>query len=238
MRGSRQAFDQYAVEHPQFRAEANLTPLLTFALEGAPDGRPVIDLGCGEGGTLDALRQHLNRPALGVELSFVRAAIAHDRTHAVVVADGLALPYAPGAASVVVSRHVIEHVDDDEGLLCEMRRLLCQRGRLYLETPLRLRGAWYFYRNHDGQRTLDPTHVREYKSSDEVARLVERAGFRILRIDTAPIRFPVGELLARLLTVPWRAARPHGHVPDRLLRSRATVRVPRYREIRLAAEAS
>jgi hypothetical protein len=62
---------------------------------------------------------------------------------------------------------------------------------------------------------------------------VEAAGFRLVSVQTAPIRFPLGEVLAR----PLRKLLPTALI-ERLLRARVALRVPRYREIRLVAEAA
>jgi SAM-dependent methyltransferase len=228
----RRVFDRYAVEHTQFRSTARLTPQLADALSAVAEPRKVIDVGCGEGGTLEALRGAPDA-LVGFELSHVRASVARDRGHAVAVADGLRLPCANEAFGLVISRHVIEHVPDDRQALHEMHRVLRPGGRLYIETPLRLRGAWYIYRGPDGRRALDPTHVREYRDVDELTRLVAGAGFRLLGVQTAPIRFPLGEVLAR----PLRKILPRAML-ERLLRARVALRVPRYREIRLVAEAA
>ena len=136
-----QDFDRYALEHTQFGATAQLTPLLADALADITEPRRIMDVGCGEGGTLTAL-QGTPGTLFGVDLSHVRARVARDRGHGVVVADGLHLPCAEGAMALLISRHVIEHVPDDAQALAEMRRVLRPGGRLYLETPLRLPGAW------------------------------------------------------------------------------------------------
>lgn len=228
-----QDFNRYALEHTQFGATAELTPLLADALAGLTEPARIMDVGCGEGGTLQALRGTAGT-LFGIELSHVRARIARDRHHDVVVADGLHLPCADGAMSLLISRHVLEHVPDDTEALQEMRRVLRPGGRLYLETPLRLPGAWYFYRRPDGRRALDPTHVREYRTIEELTAVVQAAGFHLVNAQLHPIRFPIGELLAR----PLRHVLPRGGVPKRVLRTRLALRVPRYREIRLLAEAT
>ncbi|HET9442019.1 MAG TPA: hypothetical protein VFO65_01780, partial [Acidimicrobiales bacterium] len=105
-------------------------------------------------------------------------------------------------------------------------------GVLYLETPLRLAGAWYPYRNRAGRWVLDPTHVREYRSPAEVRALLAASGLTVDELEVGPIRFPVGHLVLR---IPGATAAP-GALTARLrdLR-RPAVRVPRYREIRCLA---
>jgi hypothetical protein len=79
---------------------------------------------------------------------------------------------------------------------------------------------------------LDPTHLREYRSPDEVHRLVEQAGLRLLSEDITPISYPLvaaEDVLLRLLKRPQRTGRPHG------IRA-ARVNIPRYRQIAVLAQ--
>jgi SAM-dependent methyltransferase len=80
---------------------------------------------------------------VGCDLSLARATLVRAEGFDAVVADCLRLPFATGSIGLAVLRHVIEHLKDEVGALREVSRVLRPDGLLYLETPLRLRGAWY-----------------------------------------------------------------------------------------------
>jgi SAM-dependent methyltransferase len=226
--------DNYAATHPQLAERASIGPLLARAVAHATArGGLIVDVGCGEGMTLGTIAATADQAGIvGFDLSLLRARIARHRGQVVGVADGLDLPLRSGSATLVISRHVIEHIHDDRAALGELRRTLRRDGLLYLETPLRLRGAWYPYRNASGRPVLDPTHVREYESVDQVARLLTGAGFRLVEHDVVPIRFPVGHLIHRLVR-PSRHAT--GRLTHRLMQHTGAVPVPRYRELQILA---
>jgi SAM-dependent methyltransferase len=227
------SIEDYAQKHPQLGTHSLSSRLLEAALRMAPVPGWIIDIGCGEGGTLMSLsqREGLN-PTLGIELSAHRAGVAAERGLQVLVADGDSLPIPNGCASLIISRHVIEHVEEDVRSLAEMRRVLGQDGLLYLETPLRQRGAWYFYRNAANQWVLDPTHKREYRRVSDLETACLQAGLIPLYANVGPIRFPVMHILHRILSFN-RPAKTK--MAERLDNARTALRVPRYKEIQLLA---
>lgn len=232
---TRGSLERYAASHPQFEATSRVPTLLARAIAASRAVRgAVIDLGCGEGGTLAALAEHDRgeTAAIGFELSATRASIARRRGFPVVLADAMRLPVRAATVALVVSRHVIEHVPGDRGAAREIARALVPGGVLYLETPLRLPWAWYPYRNPSGAWVLDPTHVREYGSTTELTDVLEVAGLECRTVEVGPIRFPLGQLALRLPG----AARALGRLAPSL-RDRASpaLAVPRYREIRCLA---
>jgi SAM-dependent methyltransferase len=227
--------DWYAAKHPQLGSTTDLPIGVMAALKAVAAGSGlVIDVGCGEGRTLYDVRRRLGRDSslVGFDISHVRGSVARGRGLSVMVADALKLPLSSRSVAFAFCRHVIEHVSDDHGLLGELSRVLRPGALLYLETPLRLGGAWYPYRNAEGEWVLDPTHVREYRNVTEVDTLLRDAGLMPIRWNVRPIRYPASHLLHRLL---WRVGFP---VPTGLLDSQGlSVRIPRYREIRVLARA-
>jgi SAM-dependent methyltransferase len=226
--------DRYARWHPQFALSQNIPELLRSALDRTPARGLVVDVGCGEGGSLLALRDDQHR-ALGFDLSHHRARAARDMGLLTSVADGTRLPLRDGSAALLLCEHVIEHVASDDLLAQELRRVLEPNGRLYLETPLRLRGAWYFYRGPTGRWVIDPTHVREYGSVGEATSVLTAAGLQIEHVRARPISYSVAHLAhraGRFLRLVKSTSR---------LRFEAKwprVRIPRYREIQILAKAS
>jgi SAM-dependent methyltransferase len=220
--------DRYAQAHLQLGELAAEPAILRTAIHKAAVSRlRTVDVGCGEGQTLALLRSAGS--SVGVERSAHRAVVAARRGFPVLVADGARLPLADASVGFLVCRHVVEHVDDDAAFLIELRRVLAPSGMLYLETPLRLPAAWYPYRGPTGDRVLDPTHVREYRSVAHVRALLEAAGFPSTTFEVVPLTYSAGHMLARLLL----RLGVRGRLPDRVAASsRMRIRIPRYREIR------
>ena len=228
------SIDHYARDHPQLGVHSQGSRLLEAALRlvhGLPGW--IVDIGCGEGGTLMSLQQRTEALAtIGIELSAHRARIAAEKGLRVVVSDGDRLPMPDECASLVISRHVIEHVENDVRSLEEIRRVLAHEGFLYLETPLRKKGAWYFYRNAANEWVLDPTHKREYRSVHGLESACLEAGLIPLYANVGPIRFPLRHIVHRIISLN-RPASPR--VAQKLDSARAAVSVPRYKEIQLLA---
>jgi hypothetical protein len=61
---------------------------------------------------------------------------------------------------------------------------------------LRGQRAWWIYRV-DGERRLDPTHVREYRSESEFRAAVEHPRLELTSIAVTPLRFPAADLALR-----------------------------------------
>lgn len=128
---------------------------------GRLEGR-VLDLGCGPG---------VFPGAIGVDLAF-----GHVR------ADALRLPFADGTFDAVVTSHLIEHVDP-VACLREIRRVLRNRGRLFVETPeligvgraLRVYGAGARDRRYPcGGRTMAGAVLAGLAAWRHVGRVVSR----------------------------------------------------------------
>jgi ubiquinone/menaquinone biosynthesis C-methylase UbiE len=102
---------------------------------GAPD--TVLDLGCGEGLLTVALLDA--KVVVGADVSPVALRRARARLPAAVelveLTPGEALPFADGEFELVLCSETIEHVQDVQRLLSEVRRVLRPGGRLAVTTP-------------------------------------------------------------------------------------------------------
>lgn len=227
--------DTYAKRHPQLGGIAVIPPLLQRALRASRTDARVLDIGCGEGATLRALdtfAPHVD--AIGCDLSSERVTIARSHGMEAVVADCAILPWPDAHFDLVITRHVIEHVDNEQTMLNEAARVLQPNGLLYLETPRRLRGAWYPYRNRYRKFVLDPTHLREYRAAAEVTSRFEHAGLQLVDSREARIHYELGHIIRHVI-------RRHRRVSDTGRRSRLAgirIRVPRYRELQLLVRRS
>jgi len=96
-------------------------------------GRRILDLGCGMGGLVVALRQAGAR-AIGHDPNRAYGAICtlraarYDLPLPFVTATGEALPFAAGSFDIVVCLDVLEHAESLEGTLGEIARVLAPGG--------------------------------------------------------------------------------------------------------------
>ena len=160
--------------------------MICAAADGRLNGGRALDVGCGIGVYMHALRQFTPH-VFGIEIEGERARQA-TTCGAVVQSPGEALPFAGGTFDLVLSHEVIEHVADDRASVAEMVRVLRNPassagqagGRLILFCPNRLypfethghywRGRYHFGNTPpinylpDRLRNRLAPHVRAYTS--------------------------------------------------------------------------
>jgi ubiquinone/menaquinone biosynthesis C-methylase UbiE len=148
-------------------------------------GERVLDLGCGAGRFVAALREAGAEP-VGVELA--EAALDRARANAPgadlrLVADDGSLPLEHASVDLVWCSEVLEHVPDTAHLLLEVRRVLRPGGRLLVTVPdhPRVRTALKALTRFEAH--FDPLgqHVRFYTRRSLSATL-EHAGFEDVRV--------------------------------------------------------
>ena len=189
----------YSRTHRHFMTEW-LPPLLLDTVSASPGGT-IADIGAGDGPTLWALERRglLGDVAYAVDLSPERVAEAEQVSPKVkgVVADATNVAALDDASvdGVIVSQ-VIEHIPDDRQLAPEIARILKPGGWWYVGTVLRGPRAWWIYKV-DGVRRLDPTHVREYESEQELVDVLAQDPLTVDAVRVTPMRFPVTDLVAR-----------------------------------------
>jgi SAM-dependent methyltransferase len=149
-------------------------------------GERVLDLGCGAGRFVAALRDAGAEP-VGVEL----AAAALERARRNVpgadlrlVEPGGALPLGHGEVDLVWCSEVLEHVPDTVAFLTEVRRVLRRGGRLVVTVPDhgRLRRLLIALARHDAHYDPLGQHVRFY-TRESLARALHATGFAGVRIE-------------------------------------------------------
>jgi ubiquinone/menaquinone biosynthesis C-methylase UbiE len=199
-------FEDYSKKHVQYYDEGH--PILVefgLALVKEIFDKPsILDLGCGDGRLLFSLYKKglLNNfdEIVGVDISERRI----DRTTMElpfvngVVSDALNVKGFPSSYfDYIICSQLIEHVEDDDSLLVEIKRLL-KRGRLaYISSVIKSWYGVYFYFSN-GSFRLDPTHVREYKSADEFVSLIASKGFEAVDVNTRQVMLPLLDLTIRL----------------------------------------
>lgn len=126
-------------------------------------GRTVIDVGCGE------------QPYRACMQGFTHyvgfdSPDAPDRgSHADVLGDALALPFASGGADAILCTEVIEHVTDPGAMLSEFARVLAPGGSLLLTSPF----TWHVH---------DEPHDYWRFTEFGLRLLLERGGFHVMAL--------------------------------------------------------
>lgn len=130
-------WDERCREFASLRAvSAFRLELLQRWLPSGPNGRTVVDLGCG-GGLLAAPLAVAGARVVGVDLARQALAAGKRRevaTYLPVAGDLLHTPIAAGAADLVLLADVLEHVADPRAAVAEAARLLRPGGHLFVNT--------------------------------------------------------------------------------------------------------
>jgi SAM-dependent methyltransferase len=151
--------------------------------DGDPEGRRILDAGCGTGNNLAHFRRFGR--TVGVDLSDEALRFSRGRGVAVSRASLLALPFADATFDAVTSFDVLYHrwVEDDAAALREIARVVRPAGLVLLRVPA-LKMLWGA---HD-----EAVHSRHRYTRGEVRRLLEAEGLEVLRLTYAnTLLFPV-----------------------------------------------
>ena len=223
-------WDQYAAKYRQIERQTSVPSLLVA--EMTDRSGTAVDVGCGEGDLMDRLAQQFPTwDVSGFEVSSFRAEVARSRGHRVEVDAGGEIP--AGEYDLAISAHVIEHVPDDVDHMRRLAALLPQGGHAYVETPLKLRGGWYFRRSATAGWVLDPTHLREYRSIEALTAVVESAGMSVVAVEVTPLTFPLSAGIALVR----RVLHLRADTQDKTTRkANWSVPIPRYRVASLIAK--
>jgi len=173
--------------HPGERSIAGYR--LAEALRFLPERGRVLEVGCGAGRFLRAVRAA--RPGLvlvGADVS--RSALAMLASIASDIETRLATPYAlparDGEFDAVLLLDVLEHLEDPAGMLAEIRRVLVPGGVLHAHVPCEgdPRSLWRWLPGQRGAGAWKRRfggHVQRFRRHELLA-LIEAAGFEILRV--------------------------------------------------------
>jgi SAM-dependent methyltransferase len=165
-----------------------------------PPGRRTVDVGCGEG-RLSRILKAAGHDVVGVDGSptLVAAARGADPAMRLHVADAAALPLGDGEADLAVAFMSLHDVDDMEGAVREIARILSAEGRLCMAVvhPLNSAGAFasraadspfvvdggylgvHRYADREEQDGLAMTFHSCHRPLEHYTRALERSGFVI-----------------------------------------------------------
>jgi SAM-dependent methyltransferase len=176
------------------RIEAFLEPL-PIPDNGGPRHRTLLDLGCWVGFLLaEAVERGWD--AVGVEPSEFASAYARDRLDLDVrTGELLTTPLPLAHFDAIVMGDVIEHLPRPAEALERIAALLRPRGIVWMALPdagslvaRGLRARWW---------SVIPTHV-QFFTRRSIRTLLEREGWTVLTIETAPKAFSVRYYLERI----------------------------------------
>ncbi len=150
----------------------------------------VVDLGCGEGITLERLiKEFPDQECFGVDLSTFNIGTCQSYRLPVACGDIYQLGLKTGSMDGCLLLDVIEHLEKPEAVLDEVFRILRPGGMLILAFPndrmfflsrllfLKLKEAFY-----------DPGHVRQWQPK-EMRDLLQQKGFQVNRFSSLPFFF-------------------------------------------------
>jgi SAM-dependent methyltransferase len=183
-----------AVEDESFWFRARNRLLVQVVSGLASPGDRLLEIGCGTGYVLRALAEQCRLEVTGSEL--FGEALEHARRRVpgaeLVELDARQMPY-EGEFDVAGAFDVIEHIDDDSGVLRGLHQALKPGGSLVVTVPQHP-GLWSDADEH-------AHHVRRYRRRELVER-VEAAGFEVLRTTSF-----VMSLLPLMALARWRQRR-------------------------------
>ncbi len=165
---------------------------VALCLEAFP--QRILDIGCGDGVLLAALRDRARADKgiqfVGVDLSEGRLEQARKRLGSTVsCADAACLPFATETFDLCLCAEVLEHLPDPDTALAEWRRVTRAGGHLVLTVPIvgwsrlieaRLTGRVRFLNEAEHLREYAPVRVERCVLVSELIRALERAGWRVV----------------------------------------------------------
>jgi len=131
----------------------------TTILSQICEGKRILDIGCGSG-ALTYLISQKGGMVIGVDvldgaIKFAREKTKNIRNIGFIKASACHLPFKNDCFDYVVSSDVIEHLEEPDKMLAEIKRVYNGNGKVVITTPLRFT-----------EEPLDRMHVQEFFESD------------------------------------------------------------------------
>lgn len=150
----------------------------------SPAGGAILDVGC-DGGTLLREIASAVQPGNVVGVDFSADAISYTKSQSpdfnVLIGDGERLPFRDSSFDAVFCTEVLEHVEQPQKLLGEMKRCLKDGGYGVIAVPqetLFFKFVWFFWTRFGKGKVWRHAHVQDFKGED-LGRLAEECGFRV-----------------------------------------------------------
>jgi len=135
---------------------------------GSRSDLKILDVGCGEGDTSLSLSQFGTVYGLDFNAPFLR--MAQDRgLHNVVLGSAFELPFLREAFDLITILDVIEHIQDDVGVLLALKKVLKKDGIIFVSVP----AFQFLWSEHD----IAISHVKRYNNK-ELSKTLIKAGLK------------------------------------------------------------
>lgn len=173
--------------------ENRLRPLKYFGDKFDDKRSVILDLGCGGGTFLAALKYLGYHNVFGIEPNAASVALIRRRLDIPVLESNIKYQESLPKADIVTSFDVLEHVPDLREALLQINRMTKIGGGLHIRVPnyasllSRLLGARWLW-------TLPPYHLN-YFAPEVLAEMVAASGFNIQRIWTSRAGYRLGFLV-------------------------------------------
>ncbi|MBI1921524.1 MAG: class I SAM-dependent methyltransferase [Geobacter sp.] len=223
---TRNVFDQHYYEHDRARQisdakirarQRNVAQRVRLVDRFLNKNQTLLDIGCGEGLFLQAVRGHVEK-ATGLEPTQFYASYASEELK-LDVRQGLieTVDFGKESFDVITLFHVLEHLDDPAAALINLRSWLRPGGLLVIEVP-NIESPTARYRG-PGWELIIPEH-RFHFSPESMRFLLRKCGFEVVdetARDFDQYRTSVGKSLRKLF---WRGRTnmrsvPHQESPHR-----------------------
>lgn len=139
-----------------------------------------LDLGCGNGYVLKRMRE-ANPKIKSIAADIVDFSSSMPTELNFIKLEAGQLPFEDNYFDCVTLSHVIEHVKEPNLLINEIKRVLRQKGQLYIECPSE-RSLWvpHIDDNFTWNFYDDKTHIAPFRLV-ELSGLLENEGFKIIK---------------------------------------------------------
>lgn len=145
----------------------------------------ILDIGCGDGHTIDLYKRHPGVATYGVDFNLNALAVARANGHSVFEGAFETADLPRKKFDLVTATHVIEHVSDPHQFLLKVHEVLAPSGILWLETPnIGTVDAQWFRNKHWGAYHF-PRHWYFF-SRKTLTKMAAQAGFEPVFIDFVP----------------------------------------------------
>lgn len=181
-----------------------ISPLLKKYLEEC-SGMNILDCGCGDGSLLHALNKfgYLDKKNIfAIDMSRSRIELVNKINGDIVATVDSAEELRTindNSIDFFISTQVIEHVDDSK-MIEQIKKKVKDGGIIYISTVFKKWYGWYFYRNNN-KWVIDPTHLREYTSNEELLNLFDKNEFKLLENSKHLQWFPISDFFIKRVSL-------------------------------------
>lgn len=179
-----QSDSKLAWDYSNTKYQRHFKPILDQVARFAPS-RTLLDVGCSNGAFVNAAVKS-GWQASGVELETGSVEIARARgltVHHCALKDK---HFPDGSFGAVTMWQLIEHLDDVQDMVTEIRRILCDGGVLAVSTPNIDSIGWYLLGTD--WRAVEPEAHLHLFSNTSLDRVLHDSGFERLALRTADIK--------------------------------------------------